>query len=112
MVRPVTTVGVGRPVPGQEPEPPSRLGAFVFVLTLYLAFAGALIGLGYGLWPALAAATAACVVAGEVARRVITGGTVPAAGTTAPGTDALPDLLRDLSRILESGGFPGQRDKG
>jgi hypothetical protein len=50
--------------------------------------------------------------AGEVARRVITGGTAPAAGTAAPGPDALPDLLRDLSRILESSDLLAQQDKG
>jgi hypothetical protein len=73
---------------------------------LYLAFAGTLIGLGYGLWAALAGATTACVVAGEVARRVITAGTAPAAGpggTASAGGSALAELLRDISRALESG---------
>ena len=73
-------------------------------------------GLGYGLWAALAGATTACVVAGEVARRVITAGTAPVVGpdgaVTGPGS-GLADLLSDISRVLERGsgdpGAPGGR---
>jgi hypothetical protein len=75
-------------------------------LALYLAFAGVLIVLRYGLWPALASATTACVIAGEVARRVITAGTAPVvepASAMAGLGSGLPELLRDISRILEQG---------
>jgi hypothetical protein len=92
-------------------EQRNRLVAFICVLGLYLAFAGTLIGLGYGLWPALAGATTACVVAGEVARRVITAGTAPAVGPVgaAPGLGSgLADLLGDISRALERGSGDGR----
>ena len=109
MTRSVITVGVGRRSNRQDPGASSRVGAFVCVLGLYLAFAGTLIALGYGLWPALAASATACVVAGEVARRVITAGTAPVdpGALPAPG---VAELLMDISRILDRGadrGLPG-----
>jgi hypothetical protein len=110
MVRPVGSAADRRRAPGPDPAP-SRLGAFICVLALYLAFAGALMGLGYGLWAALAGATTACVVAGEVARRVISAGTAPVVESdnqAAGAGSALAELLRDISRALERGpGDPG-----
>lgn len=115
MSRTVHSAAKRRHAPDRDPAP-SRLGAFICVLALYLAFAGALMGLGYGLWPALAGATTACVVAGEVARRVITAGTAPAVGpaSMAPGLGSgFADLLSDISRALERGdsGAPDSRRK-
>ena len=101
MVRPVAAAADQQPSPAPDPAP-SRLGSFICVLALYLGFAGALIALGYGLWPALAGATTACVVACEVACRIITAGTATASGIPAPGS-GLPELLRDVSRILDRG---------
>jgi hypothetical protein len=99
---PVITAASRRPN-RQDPGAPARVGAFVCVLALYLGFAGALIALGYGLWPALGAAATACVVAGEVARRVITAGTAPADGPAAPLAPGLPELLMGISRVLDRG---------
>jgi hypothetical protein len=108
MARTVHPAGSKQRTLAQDPAP-ARLTAFICVLTLYLGFAGTLIGLGYGLWPALAGATTACVVAGEVARRVISAGTAPAmepAGTAGLGS-GFAELLSDISRALERGGGPG-----
>jgi hypothetical protein len=113
MDRPVHPAGRVN-APARDPAP-SRLGAFICVLALYLAFAGSLMVLGYGLWAALAGATTACVVAGEVARRVITAGTavVGDPASTVPGLGSgLVDLLGDISRVLDRGvdpGAPGDR---
>jgi|HubBroStandDraft_5_1064220.scaffolds.fasta_scaffold442049_1 hypothetical protein len=106
MSRPVHSAASRQHAPDQDPAS-SRLGAFICVLALYLAFAGALMGLGYELWAALAGATTACVVAGEVARRVITAGSAPAVGPAdpAPGLGSgLASLLSDIARALERGG--------
>jgi hypothetical protein len=98
--------------PGIDPAS-SRLGAYICVLALYLAFTGVLLGFGYGLWPALVGASTACVVAGEVSRRVITAGIASAlspAIISAPHA-GLADLLVDLGRVLDrSRPVPGQDD--
>jgi hypothetical protein len=97
----IAAVGDQQRPPGPDPAP-SRLSAFICVLALYLAFAGALIAFGYSLWAALAGATTACVVAGEVACRIITADATP----TAMRRSGLPDLLRDVSTILDRGSAP------
>jgi hypothetical protein len=102
--------------PGDGPAP-SRLGAYVCVLALYLAFAGVLLGFGYGLWPALAGASAACVVAGEVSRRVVTAGMapVPGPGDASVQVPGVAELLADLARVLDRAGpgpGPGQPGGG
>lgn len=81
--------------PRADPSP-SRLAAYICVLGLYLAFAGVLLGFRYPLWAALAGASTACVVAGEVSRRVITAGMTPADPPA-----GLAGLLADLTRTLE-----------
>lgn len=107
MVNSVTRASGGKRRRQSTPDPASsRLGAFICVLALYLGFAGALIALGYGLWPAIAGAATACVVAGEVARRVITAGTMSGGDLLGPGS-GLPELLRDLFRVMDRGSIPG-----
>lgn len=107
MVNSVTRASGGKQHRKSTPDPASsRLGAFICVLALYLGFAGALIGLGYGLWPAITGAATACVVAGEVARRIITAGTGPGAGLPGPGS-GLPELLRELFRVMDRGSIEG-----
>jgi len=107
VARSVDAAAAGRQLPPPRDPAGPRLGAFTGVLAMYLLFTGLLITLGYGLWPALAGATTACVVAGEVARRVITAGTAPAVGPAGPGPglgSGLPELLRDVSRLLDHRG--------
>jgi hypothetical protein len=110
MVNTVTPAAGGQHGQQRPSDPaPSRLVAFLCVLGLYLGFAGVLIGLGYGLWPAIAGAATACVVAGEVARRVITAGTTPGGDLTVT-SSGLPELLRDIIRVADRGsplGGPG-----
>jgi hypothetical protein len=99
---------VSRRPQGPRANPsPSRLAAYICVLGLYLAFAGVLLGFRYPLWAALAGASTACVVAGEVSRRVITAGVTPA---DPPG--GLAGVLADLTRVLELADADGTAANG
>jgi hypothetical protein len=90
---------VSRRLSGPRADPsPSRLAAYICVLALYLAFAGVLLGFRYPLWAALAGASTACVVAGEVSRRVITAGVTPADPPA-----GLAGVLADLTQWRAAG---------
>jgi hypothetical protein len=111
-VNSVTPAAGGQQYYQRIPDPAfPRLGAFICVFGLYLGFAGGLIALGYGLWPAIGGAATACVVAGEVARRIITASAAPDAGLLGSGA-GLPELLSDIVQVMDRRGSQGAPGRG